>query len=732
MQPARRQAWRERRNFPASYSRRICKRHLRGPIGGTRVVPEPMGRPMRDTAEGAMTSSEGWVSRRANLDDNWANSAVIATSFAAIIAVLFIASRRGLASQANELIAAGICLAAVIGAIRLSNCVRLFGLTCREQEAIFTIGVFSIIAGAIVLRVTAGVILVLIIALSYGSLRYARNNRLLLAIIFGASSGFSVFIWTNAWNYASVWLYELTLLGVGSKDSLFHSTISAMIRNYSIASTGLSGLAPIKYYTGSHAVMAGLSSLADVAPILIYPAGQQILLEPALVFSIAYSTSIFASESNIKNTLIIPMIAISFILLSSAVTWNSYVASESYCLSLIILFLCVPHLFSPLWLRCAPKSFTRSKWVIISALYLVALLLIKTSVAIVGTILIGLTAGFGLIGHRPIVFIFLCVGGLLAMLGVIVATSYVTGIYEIIPLSFLRQYPQECLAEVLVVLFGVAALTQEARSIGFSEPWAAIMIWSTAAFASFLPGFVIDIPAGSAAYFSGPIVFLSCIPISIYLGRRANSFTLRAAKDSTETVITALLVGALIVIFAADIRPVGKAREFISRSKILHALGPETSLQSIISPPPQDPGRFWLLDLGPALAPFDEKFKMFLATTPLAQLQKNILKLTFPRWKTLIFVPPAMTELWSLHPDCAAAAFMLPALTGLPMLDGLPPLKLGCKLENYGYSDYAMSDRSHDVTDFDLCREVRSKGFSAVIKAEARPTILGCSEYSKQ
>jgi hypothetical protein len=91
-----------------------------------------------------------------------------------------------------------------------------------------------------------------------------------------------------------------------------------------------------------------------------------------------------------------------------------------------------------------------------------------------------------------------------------------------------------------------------------------------------------------------------------------------------------------------------------------------------------------------------------------------------------------MTELWSLNPDCAAAAFVLPALTGLPMLDGLPPLKLGCKLENYGYSDYGPSDRSHELTDFDLCREVRSKGFSAVIKAEARPTVLVCSEYSKQ
>ena len=67
-----------------------------------------------------MTISGGWLSRRANSDDNWANTAFIATSFAAITAILFVASRRGLASQANELIAAGIALAAMISVIRLS------------------------------------------------------------------------------------------------------------------------------------------------------------------------------------------------------------------------------------------------------------------------------------------------------------------------------------------------------------------------------------------------------------------------------------------------------------------------------------------------------------------------------------------------------------------------------------------------------------------------------------
>ncbi len=576
-----------------------------------------------------MTISGGWLSRRANSDDNWTNAAFIATSFAAITAILFVASRRGLASQANELIAAGIALAAMISVIRLSNAVCFMGLTRREQEAIFPLAVLLIIGGAGVLRLTCGAILVLLIISSLCSFRYEIRNSVWPGIIFGAVAGLVVFIWTNAWNYASVWLFELTLLGVGPKDSLFHSSISAMLRHYGVSSTGLSGLTAIKYYTGSHAVMAGLSGLADVAPILIYPAGQQIFFEPALIFSIAYCVTVFGKDYDSMNKFATPMMAISFILISSAAMWNSFLASESYCLSLVILFLCTPHLFSPLQRPSAQKALRLSRWLMICASYLVALLLIKTSVAIVLAILVGLVGGVILLDRRPILFIILCISGLLIFIIVIVAASYIIGqskySYPILPLSFLRQYPQECIAEIIVVIFGVAALTQEARSMGFCKPWAAIAVWSTVAFASFLPGLVIAIPAGGAGYFSGPIVLLSCIPISFYLSRRANNLAPPVIKDrnSTEAVVTALCVGAFIVVFVVDIRPVGKAREFISRAKILHALGPETSLQSIVSPPPEAPGRLWLLDLGTPFAPFEEKFKTFLSTSPLARTRSR-------------------------------------------------------------------------------------------------------------
>ena len=210
-----------------------------------------------------------------------------------------------------------------------------------------------------------------------------------------------------------------------AKDSLFHSSISAMLRHYGVSSAGLSGLAPIKYYTGSHAVMAGLSGLADVAPIAIYPAGQQIFFEPALIFSIAYCVTVFSNDYDSMNKFAAPMMAISFILVSSAAVWNSFLASESYCLSLVILFLCAPHLFSPLRRPCAQKALRLSRWLLICVLYLAALLLIKISVAIVLAILVGLVGGVIILDRRPILFTIICVSGLLIFIMVIVAASYI-------------------------------------------------------------------------------------------------------------------------------------------------------------------------------------------------------------------------------------------------------------------------------------------------------------------
>jgi hypothetical protein len=278
-----------------------------------------------------------------------------------------------------------------------------------------------------------------------------------------------------------------------------------MLRHYGVSSTGLSGLAPIKYYTGSHAVMAGLSGLADVASIVIYPAGQQIFFEPALIFSIAYCVTVIGKDYDSMNKFAAPMTAISFILISSVTIWNSFLASEPYCLSLVILFFCAPHLFSPLRRTSAQKAPRLSRWLMICSSYVVALVLIKTSVAIVLAILVGLVGGVILLDRRPILFTIICISGLLICIMMIVAASYIIGqttsSYQILPLSFLREYPQECIAELIAVLFGVAALTQEARSLGFCKPWAAIAVWSTVAFASFLPGLVIAIPAGGRVFF---------------------------------------------------------------------------------------------------------------------------------------------------------------------------------------------------------------------------------------
>jgi hypothetical protein len=54
------------------------------------------------------------------------------------------------------------------------------------------------------------------------------------------------------------------------KDTAFHSSIAAMYKNYSVASVGLDGLMPIRYYTFSHEVYAGVSVLSGLSAFEVY------------------------------------------------------------------------------------------------------------------------------------------------------------------------------------------------------------------------------------------------------------------------------------------------------------------------------------------------------------------------------------------------------------------------------------------------------------------------------
>ena len=91
--------------------------------------------------------------------------------------------------------------------------------------------------------------------------------------------------WGNG--YLNPLFVESLCLGQAHIDTLFHATISNMLRSYGIVSTGLDGLPFVPYHFGSHWLFAAVSNLLHVRVIDFYNRGYPVVFVPFGVFSLA-------------------------------------------------------------------------------------------------------------------------------------------------------------------------------------------------------------------------------------------------------------------------------------------------------------------------------------------------------------------------------------------------------------------------------------------------------------
>ncbi len=100
--------------------------------------------------------------------------------------------------------------------------------------------------------------------------------------------------------------------------------------------------------------------------------------------------------------------------------------------------------------------------------------------------------------------------------------------------------------------------------------------------------------------------------------------------------------------------------------------------------------------------------------------------------KTLVFVPQSNTDFWSVQLDaCYGVPFLIPGITGMPMLDGLPPI--GCKPYHYGYDSYEnngiRTKKQTNTKDKALCSKALDKGFSQILRIDSiytKPRLIFC------
>jgi len=131
-------------------------------------------------------------------------------------------------------------------------------------------------------------------------------------------------------------------------DSVYHISIAAMIKGYGAVSHGLHGLSALEYHFGSHYILASLSNLLDISAFHAYAFIYPYFFIPLFNISILIFIEKLKPSEGIGKAFtrlaIYLACLISFgifnqgSILNNFGVWSSFYVSESYLISLILLF----------------------------------------------------------------------------------------------------------------------------------------------------------------------------------------------------------------------------------------------------------------------------------------------------------------------------------------------------------------------------------------------------------
>jgi hypothetical protein len=306
-----------------------------------------------------------------------------------------------------------------------------------------------------------------------------QSFRISVALIFFAGC-FSLYAAGASWGngYLNPLFVESLCLGKAHIDTLFHVTMSNMLRSYGVASTGLDGLPFVPYHFGSHWLFAAVSNLLHVRVIDFYNRGYPVVFVPFGVFSLAtlaltighrfrpaaQTASLRPADSDAERRELLPCPAESvrpigllfwFAMAAGfigvvpyaagvlpASGWNVNVVSESYGLSVAVSLLTIAlgwQFFEGLPTRGPRRFFETAAAVIVLALWVGLIGLLKISIMlVVAAAGLFLIIRLRLYRRASVIALLLCAGISLGCVLRLTANPGYAQVSPLLPFGFLR------------------------------------------------------------------------------------------------------------------------------------------------------------------------------------------------------------------------------------------------------------------------------------------------------
>lgn len=549
-----------------------------------------------------------------------------------------------------------------------------------------------------------------------------------------------------AWAGGVVWgrIYKSPLFiemliadGIVHHDGLVVAALGNMLRTYHVASVGLDGLAYMAYHWGTPWLFAQLSNLTSQSVLEFYQLGFVLTMIP-LFFGSVIAFAVQLCERDVTREKVTWLVFLAATIGVIPITgmdalgvWTSnLMISESYTVGIpvALMLLATTVVF---WRERGKAVMTGDAnlsdlafLAIILAGGLVALGYLKISVMVLGFGAAGYAAlRIGAWRRWPLALIGLWIAGLVFVTyGRVSLAAHREGIA---PFDFMRSFvPTAWWAFFLLahlfwsLLYVVLRLRQEgARTIGDLLELARgnrildAEIVTVVAVAGILPGFILHIDGGSAFYFSDIQRWLA---VGLLLAGGSALFARATSRRLSTLERAAVAFVALPFVMSTARNSVHwTTRMLRANAELRHSLYPAGEAASIV------PGIRSLPRLADPV-----KLEAGLRRSPNFNQVKSLIRLSaIPldyKRKTAILVPQSESRYWAMlkRPNaCSFSGFVVPALTGIAMIDGMPAAD--CKLSPYyGLSSFKKRSGPQTVLDTEaggVCRRARANGFSQVL-----------------
>lgn len=530
---------------------------------------------------------------------------------------------------------------------------------------------------------------------------------------------------------------ELALTGTLKRDGYFHAALTHLIMHNGFPSTGVDGLKPLLlYHTAVHYWVAALAKVTGTAPLLAFPVASQGLMIPLALFALGFAVAASAQVSG-RLKLIAVIIALSGYVAFEQFVQNSF-PSTSMLFAMVFFFLAFPTLY-PIF--TTHSSSRRETWV--AAGLTVLFLPVKVSLAVMWIMSLAYASvrrsalpprsQLGLLALFGVVFIALCL---------LVRTETFLE-WDNPPFHFFTHYDMgRYLFPLAVPFLLVTASLIENRVTSWDKLTALVLDGGllVAEISVVLSGAALVIavigvfPRSIPYYFILTVGWFAWPPLVIALMRQIAAMRPDSIAAAKDTWINALMVGPaqLAMIAVAVLGPLTLLMGLTTAKPILDPFYRQRTALSyeLGLPIPSRKGFDW--DAVRARHVFPPELGEATRQGLGQRFANDAHRLAGSGSKVAVFAPPDNAAFWSLVRPCEAKSLFIPAVTGLPMLLGMPPKSMTeCMKSLIWYSQRRQYGDAHtrEMSRAELCAHARQRDIDRVIVlGKEQSELIACSQ----